>query len=326
MRALPGVDGRRCGVFTLAEAAAAGWTRDAVRHALATGRIERVRGGCFAAVPGEALSQFQKADLRLARAAVAASLTVDGASVSHLGAARVFGLPIWASAPRPCITTATRQSRATGVHVHRSSAPPDHFGTAGGVPITSPERTVVDVAREFGVEAGLVVADAAARRGLVRRDDLADAIHAVGRHGDVAAAREVARWVDPDAESPLESRSRWQLLCHGLPPPQTQTSIYSLDGRFIGRTDFFWAVGVIGEVAGSGKYELDRDGENRVLGAEKWRQEQLEDLDLEVVRWGSRHLREFGPTAVRLRRAFVRAAARAGEPRWIAVPSGTVWS
>ena len=313
-------------MFTAAEAATAGWTPDALRHAVATSRLDRVRTGCYAPPPASDLNRFARADLRLARQAVAASLTIRHASVSHLGAAHVLGVPIWAPEPRACITTSGPVTRVSGVHVHRSAVHPRHTGVVGGVAITTCERTIADVAREFGAEAGLVVADAAVRRGLASRDVLADVIATLGRRSDVTAASSVAAMLDPRAESPLESRSRWHLACHDVVPPQPQMDILTRDGVFVARTDFYWPDGVVGEVDGSAKYSVDADGGNEVLGAEKWRQEHLEDLELQVVRWGARHLRDFRPTAARLRRAFARARAREGERLWIAVPSATSWS
>lgn len=326
VRAPPPTTVHRCGVFTLVEAAAAGWTHDALRHAVATGRLERVRTGCYAPPPSDDLSRFAAADLQLARQSIAASLTIRHASVSHLGAAHVLGVPIWAPEPRACVTTSGPVTRVSGVHVHRSAVHPRHTGVVGGVAITTAERTIADVAREFGVEAGLVVADAAVRRGLASREVLADVIATLGRRSDVTAAFVVAAMLDPAVESPLESRSRWHLACHDVFPPRPQMDILTREGVFVGRTDFYWPEGVVGEVDGSAKYASDADGANEVLGAEKWRQQALEDLGLEVVRWGARHLRDFRPTVARLRRAFARAQSKQGERLWIAVPSATSWS
>ncbi|MHA3704107.1 type IV toxin-antitoxin system AbiEi family antitoxin domain-containing protein [Jatrophihabitans sp. YIM 134969] len=325
MRPLPSLSVRRCGVFTRAEALAAGWTVDALRHAVRAGALERVRAGCFAPPRGSELNRFAAADLRLAREAVAATLVVRGAAVSHLAAAHVMGLPFWAESSRACVTTPGTHTHVAGVHAHRSAVHDGHLGTTGGVAVTSPERTVADVAREFGVESALVVGDAALRRGLIDRRELDEVIATLGRRSDVSAARLAADMLDPRAESPLESRSRWQLSEHGIDAPQTQVHILTPDGVLVGRTDFYWGAGVVGEVDGSMKYTTDLDGENVVLGAEKWRQEHLERLELEVVRWGSRDLRDFAATAARIRRALARAANRDGEPPWIAVPHGTTW-
>lgn len=76
------------------------------------------------------------------------------------------------------------------------------------------------------------------------------------------------------------------------------------DGKFLGRVDFYWDCGVVGEADGRSKYD-DRD----VLIREKLRQEELENAGLVVVRWTWSDLAT--PSLLpRLQRAFERAAAR----------------
>lgn len=313
---LPPTSAARRGVFTSREAAGTGWTISALKYAVRhTGELERLRRGCFAPPPGPHLSEHEVADLRLVRAAVAASLCARDVAVSHLASALLRDLPTWASDPHACVTT-HRDIQLDGIHTHRALARPGHVERIGDVPVTALERTIVDIAREFGPEAGLVVADAAAHRSLITLGDLDAAIEQLGRHLDVEPARVVLDDVDPAAESPLESRSRWHIALHDLPPPLTQVEIHTRSGQFLGRTDFFWYPGVVGEVDGAAKYETKQD-----LRREKWRQEQIEDVDLPVARWGSVQLRDFGPTAARIRRGLARAAAFDGERAWVAVPT-----
>jgi hypothetical protein len=99
-----------------------------------------------------------------------------------------------------------------------------------------------------------------------------------------------------------------------MPRPRLQPSIYDLDGRFLGRVDFYWdEFGVVGEADGRIKYDK-RD----VLTREKLRQEDLENAALVVVRWGWADTRS-RPAALRrrLENAFERGRARdvAGIPR-----------
>jgi hypothetical protein len=54
---------------------------------------------------------------------------------------------------------------------------------------------------------------------------------------------------------------------------------------------------------------------------EKRRQQRLEDLGLEVVRWGTADLRDFSRVAERFDRARARAAARLdNDRRWTLLP------
>ncbi len=314
MRSLPPVPPQRRGVFTLAEALAAGWTFDELRHAFRTGALVRLRRGCFATPVPEGLAVFEARDLDLLRRTVAATLVSRDMRASHLGSAMLLDLPTWAPAPRVCTTT-TRDCALRGVHVHHALPRPGHFGVVGGLRVTGPERTGVDLAREFGVESALVTLDAGVRSGVVDPVILRGMVDLMGEDLDVAAARSALDLLDPSAESPLESRSRWHLLQHQIPAPLTQVEILTPAGEFIGRTDFYWPDGVVGEVDGTSKYDTPD-----VLGREKWRQERLEGLGLQVVRWGAQHLGDFGPTAARLRRALARAQRGDRDRLWIAVP------
>src|SRR5205809_205362 len=52
-------------------------------------------------------------------------------------------------------------------------------------------------------------------------------------HRGVAQARELLGWAEPLTESPMESRSRLQLLDAGLPRPVAQHPVRLLDGRWV---------------------------------------------------------------------------------------------
>lgn len=292
-------------MFTTDEAFAAGWTRSALQNAVRRGRVVAVQRGMWAA-PGDPTDPGHR-DQALLQASAAAAREAQGTVVSHLGAATGFALPTWARYPRPCVTVVGRTRIAlTGVHVHRTGR-----GFTGrlvdGVVLTNPVRTLVDVAREFGVESGLVSADAAVRRGLVTQGQLSRATRGLRGTG-AADAKLMAQLVDGRAESPLESRSRWQFRVHEITPPQPQAWIYNRAGTFLGRVDFFWSEGVVGEVDGSQKYRDDDDARVK----EKWRQELLERTGLLVVRWGARDLFDFRETAARIRDR----RARVQRPGW----------
>ena len=117
----------------------------------------------------------------------------------------------------------------------------------------------------------------------------------------------------PLAESALESISRLRIAEHGLPAPVLQARLGDPHGRFIRRVDMYWPeFGVAGEADGNEKYDNDR-GANR---AEKWQQEQLEELGLVVVRWGWADRNRFEPVARRLERAFARGTPAGRGQRW----------
>ena len=169
---------------------------------------------------------------------------------------------------------------------------------------TSPERTVVDLAREHGVEFGVVAADYLLHEELRTERELTRELESCRGWPGVRAAREAIAFADGRSESVLESRSRLALHRWGLPAPEPQARIGNEWGSFIGRVDFYWdEFGVVGEADGDLKYE---GTEPTPLITEKRRQGRAEEVGLIVVRWGNADLRNFGPVVAALHRAFAR--------------------
>ena len=174
-------------------------------------------------------------------------------------------------------------------------------------------RTIVDVAREHGVDAGVVAADAALRRGLANPTDLKQAIDRCHRWPGSASAQRVVLLGDGRAESVLESVSRVRVSDAGLPLPQLQAKVGDETGRFIARLDFYWPeYGVAGEADGNLKYDAGRNA----IVAERRRQQRLEDLGLVFVRWEWSDLGRFEVVARRIRTAFTRGIPRGHGQRW----------
>lgn len=290
------------GPFTLAQARAVGWTPDALRHACATGMLLRLRPGVFGTPPSGAYSVHQGMRSRLTLDAAAACLRVNHSVISHSAAGALHGLPLLTVPDVPCITVPPRWlGDVEDAHLHRAGLPEHHLAAEpGGHPLTSAARTVVDIAREHCVSAGVVTGDAALRLGRTTALELHRIVRDCRGWPGVRRARAAAELIDPGAESPLESLSRVHIAQHGLPRPTLQKTITDRGGRFVGRVDFWWEPGVVGEADGLEKYtSMD------VLHAEKLRQERLEELGLRVVRWGWTDLARFDIVAARLRRALL---------------------
>ncbi|WP_231610011.1 hypothetical protein [Rhodococcus sp. CX] len=97
--------------------------------------------------------------------------------------------------------------------------------------VTSPARTVVDLARTVSEDEAVVIGDSALRHdpGLCF-DDLLDA----PRTG-IAAARRIVGFLDGRSESPGESLSRLRLRDSGIPDPDLQRTIRTPGGVFVAR-------------------------------------------------------------------------------------------
>lgn len=284
---------------------AAGFTDSELATALRAGAVRRIRPGTYAPVDdaGPRLSH-----LRLLRAAVHA--LSDEAVVCDVSAAALHGLPLWnVDLQRAHVSRQRRGGGRRGRQVHVHAAPLDDHELVeiGGLAVTSPARTVVDVARRLPLEHAVVIADGALHSGLVGTADLTAALQrAAHRRGSPAARRAIA-FADGASESVGESRSRVALHRAGLPTPVPQWEVRGPSG-LLGRVDFGWEeLRTVGEFDGRSKYgRLLRPGQapGEAVVAEKIREDRIRDEDLRVVRWTWDELGRFDVVANRLRRAF----------------------
>lgn len=307
------------GPLTVHDADALGWTRAAQRHAAAAGEVERLQRGVLQRVqpiPPDAADRAiaEVANLNRARAAV---LQCRRAAISHLPAVIAHGMPTVGALDRACLTVpaGTALRGLAKVHLHRATLTDADVVSLDGYPVLAPARTVMDVAREFGVDAGVVAADFALHTKLVTENELADAYEMCRRWPGRKSAGATLLLADGDAESPLESLSRLRIGWAGLPAPTLQQEICDLEGRFLARCDFYWdEFGVFGEVDGLMKY---RDDPRAVLAAERGRHALLEGTGLVGVRWGWQDVFAFDDVARRLQLAFARGPRRGSpERRW----------
>lgn len=314
-----------CGAFTSAQAQAAGWSPGALHNAVRHGRLLRLARGVYA--PAELWAgtdidaQVRRATLRT----VAATLAVRSAAASHTSAALLAGMPVWSRPDEPCVTV---QPRYTGdadcAHLHRATLLPEHIAD-GPVPRTTPTRTVLDTAREHGIESAVVMGDFALRNELTDAEQLGRCARSCAGWPGIRRARAAIDLLDPRAESALESASRLRLTFTRIPPPDLQPRIYDLSGRFLGRLDFYWdEFGVAGEADGRLKYLIDpTDPESSdAFWLEKQRQQLLEECGVLFVRWGLSDLAVMPRLVDRIEGQFGRGQRRAAaDRRWIVRPT-----
>ena len=103
---------------------------------------------------------------------------------------------------------------------HWADLPPSEIEVVSGIAVTSPLRTLIDLARTFQLPEAVVAADAVLRMGLAQPADLAGLLRYVGRGAHLV--RRMAALADGRAESPHESRVRVLLVLGGLPPEELQ--------------------------------------------------------------------------------------------------------
>lgn len=168
-----------------------------------------------------------------------------------------------------------------------------------------PAHAILQVARTFGVEAGLVSADCGLRTGAVTAAELKEVLTATRMRNGALDAETVVQFADALAESAGESRCRWLFSVLGLPPPVLQAVIRDRTGQFVGRVDFlFEAQRTIVEFDGLGKY-TDRDS----VVSEKQREDALRACGYSVVRITWEDLAHPHRVLAKVRQGFQSAAA-----------------
>jgi hypothetical protein len=188
----------------------------------------------------------------------------------------------------PDFAVATRASGAwrggeTG-RLRVAPLPAHHVTVVRGVAVMSVARTVVDIARSSSRRSAVVTGDAALRRGLCR-SDLLGVLEECAVWSDVGKARQAIGFMNPLAESALESLSRVVIDESGVPAPELQVEITAAGVRY--RVDFLWREArLIGEADGRGKYSADETRTpEQVAWEEKLREDALRDAGYRFVRW-----------------------------------------
>ena len=265
-----------------------GITDGEIKTKRGSGAWTRVHRGAYCATDSlVGLTQEERYRLRAIAVARRSPLLV----LSHQSAAALHGLPLW-KAPLErvhLIRPADGGGRAgPGRVVHIGRLAPNEIGRIAGTRITSPTRTLVDIACSSSFVTTVVAADAALRRRLVTPEELAAALATTQHRRGASAARRALRFADGRCESVGESLLRVAIHQAHLPDPQLQIRIINVNGSVIGRSDLGYPeLGVLIEFDGAIKYsKLLRLGESAhdVVLAEKIREDRLRDLGYVVVR------------------------------------------
>jgi very-short-patch-repair endonuclease len=139
-RSLASTAEAQCGLFSAAQATKLGTSYSQLSRAACSGAVRRVRSGVYA-MAGTPPSRWEP----LVAAALAGG---PSAVMSHSSAAALHGLYFAGAGSVPEITfIGPHRSRLSGVRAHRcTSLAPEDMVTRYGVLVTSPARTIVDLA------------------------------------------------------------------------------------------------------------------------------------------------------------------------------------
>ena len=231
----------------------------------------------------------------------------EDAVLSHRSAAE-----LWALRPRARfldVTTSAKRKPA-GLTTHQGIVPKEHRSTVEGIPVTTPARTLIDLA------------DVLTRRGLERAVDEAEYLRLdleglrpiAGRRGAGVLAGVLARHVAGSTRTRSELEEMFLALCAGhlLAQPETNAHVSGYE------VDFAWrGPRLVVELDGHAAH-----GTRRAFEADRARDAELTASGHRVMRFTHRRLeREPAVVADELRRAGAPAApgrrsrSRAGRPR-----------
>lgn len=294
-RALLRTASRQHGAFARDQARDCGLTRSAIRHRRSSGRWEEAVEGVYL-VPGSPRTWQQK----LIAAVFAAG---TGACVSHRAAAALWVLPGFRRGPVEVTRPRGRHEGSPAGTVHESRVlPPQSIRVRDGIPVTSPARTLFDLASVVPAKRVERAVDNALSARLVTLTDLwAELVRLQGRgRRGIQAMRAILAertdtYIPPDSE--LEAKLLEVLEWGGLPEPERQHWVGGGE-RPAGRVDLVYAWARLVIEADSRRHHMSlldfeadrvRDGElaaagYRVVRVTWWRLLARPDEVVDVVR------------------------------------------
>ena len=258
------VAGGRRGVFTVVDARDAGVSRAVLRTWVRRGIVRRLHQGVYGLTSRSSFEQQ----------AIAACLASSGRA-SHWTAARLWGFDGGPSDPIHVAAVRSRRAHARDgfvVHTRYELGP---LVLSADVPVTSPPRTLIDVAGLPATTNDQLVAllgHLLATR-VTTYDKLETTAAALEtRMPGVARARRLIEQVGGGIESVAEAQLASFLADWQLPPSQAQYEVLEPNGRFVARVDRAWPEKqVILEMdghrfhSGPTDFETDRRRQNRLV-------------------------------------------------------------
>lgn len=224
---------RTHGVFTREAAVACGFTPDGVQHRLKTGRWVRVHRGVYRVNGAPATSRQ-----RIMAAVLAGG---RGSRASHRSAGELFDLDRVPTGHVEIVVPKGRRVRIPGVTVHHATIEQRDRATVDGIPVTTPSRTIIDLAAVVERDDLEDALDDAIRRRLVDPRALQARLERMsrrGRPGSGALLLLVATRTRRNVPgSRWESVVRRAIVRGGLPEPVRQFEVHDGAGRFVARPD-----------------------------------------------------------------------------------------
>lgn len=297
--------------FTVAEASRAGVTAKRLRHVSLTRLGKGIRS--------ERTTAERPLSLRV-RPFIEIN---ERCAASHLTAAELLLLPRRLQKEKADMHHIIRPEGAAHLNrpqviVHRMKLYEDEVTTVDGIPVTTPERTWLDMAEMLSVDELVAMGDSCVRvprLELEGRDtplcSLADLQRMIDRHKGkrgLRKAKEAIRLIRVGSDSPQESLLRLAMVRAGLPEPELNVPIISGDGARHHEPDLSYRKYRIGI-----EYEGEHHGDEGQIVRDIARSERYEALGWTEVRISKRHmLNDAKPAVAKVRTALVQAGWRPG--------------
>lgn len=273
------------GLLLRRDALRAGYDDNHLARCVRSHQLVRIRQGAYAR--GSTWRGLDDVGRHLLRCQAVMLQYDDHVALSHGSAAVAWGGPSHGlDLDNVHLTHFEGGGRTTaGVQHHEGTCRVDDVARRDDHWITSPTRTVLDVASHDGLETGVIVGDDFVHRGLTSDAELRRMYAPMSMWPNMLAVRLVLELIDGRAESVGETLIR--LLCRnmGLPRPELQWEVRRPDGRLAGRADFAWPDRrAFGEFDGTTKYlRFRRPGET--IEQAVLREKRREDLLRELTGW-----------------------------------------
>lgn len=238
------ITSRQHGVVTRAQLLAAGTSRSRIDNLLRSGRLQRLHPSVYRDTVSEPTVWTRASAAALAATGIHGWRAASGrivVAVSHRMAAvlRSYLPPSWAVAS--LVDVSGRPIRRTpGVRVHQTALGAGNASLLNGIPVTSPARTILDIAGDVTVrelEQALAVAE---RTRPKVRGELTELLKIRARHKGSAALRRLLDGLAASGTAPLFLRSTaeqsaWELILElGLPRPLVNHRLLGME------VDFHW--------------------------------------------------------------------------------------
>ena len=281
--------GAQHGVVARGQLIALGLSGQAVDRRLRGGRLHLVHRGVYAVG-----HRVMPVEGRWMAAVLAAG---ENAMLSHASAAAAWDLrPVGAGVIHVTVPGDPGRKRRRGIRVHRSPTITPRDTTAHrGIPITTPVRTIIDLATSLKGRPLEHALDLAEQRGLVDFAELHKAIEAhPTRPGSPSLQAMLSRYSAGTTVTRSELEELFLALCerHGLPRPNVNTRIEGVE------VDFAWrGARLIVEVDGYAYHRSPRAFED----------DRARDVTLTVAGWT---VLRFTWAQITRRPAWVAAAIR----------------